>query len=182
MDDLEVMRAWARSVGLRSDDWPDELATLHAIRTKADALRAALGEPVAVVAPEPVELERPRPTPTLTRADVVAWLRTAPLEEIRTALAEAKVCDGWTYFDDESGSLHADSVDVGFAEGPQRVALAQLGTLAGSAALSVSGVELEEYGHDVAIRAAEDQAIAAGYRVPWREAIAVERATEVPRG
>ena len=191
MDDLETMRAWARSVGLVQDeggDWagefasaiegrwsytgrgwlvgwlvhgwdgsegavyPDELAALRHLRATAPLAALAIGEidRLDAVSAAHQTSEPPPPAPSLTRADVVAWLRTAPAEDVTRALDEARLCTTWI---------------------TSRTWMA-LHTASGEVVTELAGPRDDEWTE--AFRRflredAEDRAIADGYRVPWRE-------------
>jgi hypothetical protein len=100
------------------------------------------------------------------------------MRELRDRLG--RICDGWTYYDDEWTSLDADSDD--FA--PSYAHLGTFGGIGSRAVVSLerTGWHWRLYDPDAgteprgiaptlgaAEKSAEDAAIEAGYRVPWRE-------------
>ena len=108
------------------------------------------------------------------------WTLTAPMAELRERLG--RICSGWDCYNDEDQHVDdEDDEDVG------PVVLAQLGTFGGIGVRAVVALERAGWSWrlydpgagteprglapsmDEAIRSAEDAAIEAGYRVPWRE-------------
>lgn len=115
------------------------------------------------------------------RAAALAYLRTAPLADIRDLIAEARVCDGWRYWDDEWQLIHIDDDDDDDVPhwatletlAGTRAATLNCETLAGHLHLPEGSplVRLTAESREQAERAIEDAVIAAGYRVPWRHTI-----------
>ena len=109
------------------------------------------------------------------------WTLTASMRELRERLG--RICDGWTYYDIDGNSLDSDAYDADEWE-PQYAHLGTFGGIGSRATVSLertgwhwrlydpnAGTEPRGIAPtlDAAERSAEDAAMEAGYRVPWRE-------------
>ena len=130
---------------------------------------------VTYYAPAKPQRRPPPDGPSCPQAAVTAWLREASRTEAYEALCLAKVCTQWEFYDAMGESLGGG--DAMSAEYRHEIASATLQTLDGGSVIHLVEKRrgLDDYRtvltHPVAaaLRAAEDQAMADGYRIPWRE-------------
>jgi hypothetical protein len=99
------------------------------------------------------QISPPAPTP---REATIAHLRSLPAEGLLELLREARVCVRWGLDDDERG------------DGPYRYLASLGGVRLATVPCADDGGTYGESDLE-GERAAEDAAIAAGYRVPWRQ-------------